>query len=65
MGNPAKKAGNVSQLRQRAKIAASAYLTDLFTRLPSETNQTIRQLTPRAWAQAQAPLRATRASTEE
>lgn len=48
-----------------AKIDATAYLTDIFTRLPSETNQTIRQLTPRAWAQAQAPLRATRASTEE
>jgi transposase len=49
----------------RAKIDATAYLTDLFTRLPSETNQTIRQLTPRAWAQAQEPLRATRASSEE
>lgn len=45
----------------RAKIDAPAYLTDLFTRLPSETNQTIRQLTPRAWAQAHA----TRASNQE
>lgn len=49
----------------RAKIDATAYLTDLFTRLPSETNQTIRQLTPRAWAQAQEQVRATRASSDE
>jgi hypothetical protein len=36
---------------------ATAYLTDIFTRLPSETNQTVHRLTPKAWAAEQAALR--------
>lgn len=31
-------------------INAEAYLTDLFERLPTETNQTVHRLTPKAWA---------------
>jgi transposase len=34
----------------REGIDATAYLTDVFTRLPSETNQTVHRLTPKAWA---------------
>lgn len=34
----------------RAAINAEAYLTDLFTRLPSETTKTVHRLTPKAWA---------------
>jgi hypothetical protein len=49
----------------RAKIDATAYLTDIFTRLPSETNQTIRELTPKAWAQArEQQLRAAQSNAE-
>jgi transposase len=31
-------------------INAETYLTDIFERLPTETNQTVRRLTPKAWA---------------
>ena len=49
----------------RAKIDATAYLTDIFTRLPRETNQTIRELTPKAWAQArEQQLRAAASNAE-
>ena len=41
----------------RAGIDATAYLTDLFKRLPTETNQTVHRLTPNAWAAEQAALR--------
>ncbi|MDZ4286995.1 MAG: transposase [Prosthecobacter sp.] len=40
----------------REGIDAIAYLTDIFTRLPSETNQTVHRLTPKAWAAEQAAL---------
>ena len=38
----------------RESINAEAYLTDIFTRLPGETNQTVHRLTPKAWAAEQA-----------
>jgi transposase len=41
----------------RQGINAEAYLTDIFKRLPTETNQTVQQLTPQAWAAEQAALR--------
>ena len=37
---------------------ATAYLTDLFTRLPSETNQTVHRLTPKAWSEARRQAKA-------
>lgn len=37
----------------REGINATAYLTDLFTRLPMETNRTVHRLTPKAWAAEQ------------
>jgi len=37
----------------REGIDATAYLTDIFTRLPTETNQTVHRLTPKAWAAEQ------------
>ena len=36
---------------------AEAYLTDIFQRLPTETNRTVHRLTPKAWAAEQAALR--------
>jgi transposase len=45
----------------RAGINATTYLTDLFTRLPTETNQTVHRLTPKAWAAEQATLHPTQA----
>lgn len=42
---------------QRAGINAEAYLTDVFERLPGETNRTVHRLTPQAWAAEQAALR--------
>lgn len=47
----------------REGINAEAYLTDLFTRLPSETNQTVRRLTPKAWAADQRALNQSQAKT--
>ena len=41
----------------RQGINAEAYLTDIFKRLPTETNQTVHRLTPKAWAAEQAALR--------
>ena len=41
----------------RQGINAEAYLTDMFKRLPTETNQTVHRLTPKAWAAEQAALR--------
>ena len=41
----------------RQGINAEAYLTDIFQRLPTETNQTVHRLTPKAWAAEQATLR--------
>ena len=41
----------------RQGINAEAYLTDIFKRLPTETNQTVHRLTPKAWAAEQATLR--------
>ena len=38
----------------REGINAEAYLTDIFERLPTETNQTVHRLTPKAWAAAAA-----------
>ena len=38
----------------RAGINAEAYLTDLFSRLPTETTRTVHRLTPHAWAVEQA-----------
>jgi hypothetical protein len=38
----------------RAGIDATKYLTDVFRRLPIETNQTVHRLTPQAWATEQA-----------
>ena len=38
----------------REGINAEAYLTDIFTRLPGETNQTVHRLIPKAWAAEQA-----------
>ncbi len=34
----------------RNGIDAFAYLSDVFTRLPRETNRTVHRLTPRNWA---------------
>jgi transposase len=34
----------------REGINAEAYLTDIFQRLPAQTNQTVHRLTPKAWA---------------
>jgi transposase len=34
----------------REGINAEAYLTDIFQRLPTETNHTVHRLTPKAWA---------------
>lgn len=47
----------------RQGIDATAYLTDIFTRLPRETNQTVHRLTPKAWAVEQASLRQAVAQT--
>lgn len=41
----------------RQGINAEAYLTDVFKRLPTETNKTVHRLTPKAWAAEQAALR--------
>jgi hypothetical protein len=41
----------------RQGINAEAYLTDIFKRLPTQTNQTVHRLTPQAWAAEQAALR--------
>ena len=41
----------------RQGINAEAYLTDIFKRLPTETNRTVYRLTPKAWAAEQAALR--------
>ena len=41
----------------RQGIDATAYLTDIFKRLPTETNQTIHRLTPEAWTAEQAAKR--------
>lgn len=41
----------------RAGIDATAYLADIFKRLPLETNQSVHRLTPKAWAAEQAALR--------
>ena len=41
----------------RTGIDATAYLTDIFKRLPTETNKTVHRLTPRAWAAEQAAMR--------
>jgi transposase len=38
----------------REGINAEGYLTDIFKRLPTETNQSVHQLTPKAWAAEQA-----------
>ena len=43
----------------REGIDAFAYLTDVFTRLPSETNQTVHRLTPKAWAAQRATVQQT------
>lgn len=43
----------------REGIEATAYLTDIFKRLPTHTNQTVHRLTPKAWAAEQAARRAT------
>lgn len=42
---------------QRQGIDATAYLTDIFQRLPAETNQSVHRLTPKAWAAEQAAKR--------
>jgi transposase/regulator of replication initiation timing len=47
----------------RQGIDATAYLTDIFKRLPTETNQTIHRLTPKAWAADQAAKRHSLAQT--
>lgn len=36
---------------ENARFWDRLYLTELFTRLPSETNQTVHRLTPKAWAE--------------
>ena len=41
----------------RVGIDATTYLTDLFKRLPTETNQTVHRLTPQAWATEQIAMR--------
>ncbi len=40
----------------REGINAEAYLSDLFKRLPKETNQTVHRLTPSAWAAEQTAM---------
>tara|TARA_R110002124_G_scaffold9755_1_gene50084 strand:- start:165 stop:1778 length:1614 start_codon:yes stop_codon:yes gene_type:complete len=47
----------------REQIDVTAYLTDLFTRLPSETNQTVHRLTPKAWAEARREAKAAKLVT--
>jgi transposase len=47
----------------REGIEATAYLTDVFTRLPTETNRTVHRLTPKAWAAEQASMRQALAQT--
>ena len=47
----------------RAGIDATAYLTDILQRLPTETNHTGHRLTPKAWAAAQATKREALAQT--
>jgi transposase len=39
---------------RREGINATEYLSDIFKRLPTETNQTVHRLTPHAWAAEQA-----------
>jgi hypothetical protein len=41
----------------REGIDAFAYLTDVFKRLPAETNKSVHRLTPKAWAAEQAAVR--------
>jgi len=41
----------------REGIDAEAYLTDIFKRLPTATNQTVHRLTPKAWAAERAAMR--------
>ena len=41
----------------RQGIDATSYLSDIFKRLPTETNQTVHRLTPKAWAADQAAMR--------
>ena len=38
----------------RQGIDATTYLADIFKRLPTETNQSVHRLTPKAWAAEQA-----------
>ena len=47
----------------REGINAEAHLTDLFTRLPTETNRTVHRLTPKAWAADQRALNQSQAKT--
>jgi transposase len=47
----------------REEINAREYLTDLFTRLPTATTRTVRELTPKAWAQEQRRRQQTHALT--
>jgi len=42
----------------RAQIDATAYLTEVFNRLPTETNQTVHRLIPQTWAAQQRQTRA-------
>ena len=41
----------------REGIDATAYLTDIFNRLPTETNQSVHRLTPKVWAAEQTAKR--------
>jgi hypothetical protein len=41
----------------REGIDAEAYLTDIFTRLPTAINQTVHRLTPKAWTRERAAMR--------
>ncbi len=41
----------------REGIDATAYLTDTFNRLPTDTNQSVHRLTPEAWAAGQTAKR--------
>jgi transposase len=48
----------------REGVNAEAYLADIFARLPTETNQTVHRLTPKAWAAERlAAAEATRAQS--
>lgn len=47
----------------REGIDVTAYLTDIFKRLPTETNQSAHRLTPKAWAAEQAKIRQALAQT--